>query len=107
MLADGIHTLKVTVTQTDGLTSTLTTSFSTDANELLLTSQLNALVRELKQLNTELNSNVSSLSSRLSQTNSTVGSLTDATYVLAAVATAAIVIGVVALRRKPKPPQGS
>jgi subtilase family serine protease len=42
-LNDGVHTLLITATQADGLSSTLSTSFSTDAHQLSLQSQTSSL----------------------------------------------------------------
>ena len=42
-LNDGVHALTVTATQADGLSSTLTSSFSTDAHQLALQSQASTL----------------------------------------------------------------
>ena len=111
-LSDGVHSLVVMVTQQDGVSSTLTTSFSTDAQAtaraLSLGNQLGVLSDQLKQLNanisslsSRLNANISSLSSRLNQVNASVKTLFDISYALVAVAVVAIIIGVLALRRKP------
>jgi subtilase family serine protease len=39
-LADGVHTLTITASQTDGLSSTLTTTFTTDAHQVALENQI-------------------------------------------------------------------
>ena len=89
-LSDGVHTFTVTATQTDGMSASFSTSFSTTAKSTALAGQLQ-----------QANANIGSLSSQLSQANAAAGTLSDITYVVAAIAVIAVVIGVLALRRKP------
>ncbi len=67
-LGDGVHTLTVTASQSDGLSSTFSTAFSTNAHQQALEKQ--------------------------------TSTLSDLIYVLAAVAAAALILGVLALRRR-------
>ena len=88
-MSDGIHTLSVTAPQTDGLFSSLSSSFSTDAQSTALKDTLDAL-----------KSTVDSLSAQLKNTSAEVGSLTSAVYVLAVVAIASLAVAVYAVCRK-------
>jgi subtilase family serine protease len=99
-LSDGVHSLTVTATQKDGISSEATTSFSTDAKEAAQSGQLKQLDSEIGSLVSRLNSTINSLTSKLNQANSSVGMLFDLSYVLVTMAVAGIIIGVVALRRK-------
>lgn len=72
---DGVHMLTVTAAQSDGLSSSLTTSFSTNAHQ-------------------------SALSKQLQQLQGLTGALIEYSYLLAAVAIVALVLGVFALRRR-------
>jgi subtilase family serine protease len=117
-LNDGVHSLIVKATQADGLSSSFSGSFSTNAQSTALNSQLqqananiNSLSSQLKQangatanLNSQLqqaNANINFLSSQLKQANGATANLFDISYGLAAVAIIALVLGVVAFRRKP------
>ena len=89
-MSDGVHTLSVTAPQTDGLSASLSSSFSTDAQSSALKGALNVL-----------NSTVNSLSAHLKSTSAEVGSLTNTAYVLAVVAIASLAVAIYAVRRKP------
>lgn len=96
-VGDGVHSLVVTATQSDGLSSTLITSFSTNAQATSLAGQLSSLSGQLRQAN----ANISSLSSQLRQVSEAAGTLFNISYGLAVVAVIAVVVGIIALRRKP------
>ncbi len=103
-LSDGVHTLLVTVTQGDGISSTLTTSFSTDAHMASLSGQLRQLNANITSLVSRLNSSIGSLSSRLNQANESEERFTYVSYFLGAVAAVAVVVSMVALRKKRSEP---
>ncbi len=88
-LGDGVHTLVVTAAQTDGLSSTLSVSFVTDAQAASLSTQLK-----------QADGNITSLWSQLDQAQQTAGKIFNITYALAAVAVIAVVLAVTSLRRK-------
>jgi hypothetical protein len=87
-LADGVHTLQATATQSDGLSSSATWYFSTNAN--------------LAAAQGQLQSSNGSLSSQLSTAQKNLTTTTDILYVALAVAVVALIIAVVAVLRKPK-----
>lgn len=89
-MSDGVHTLSVTAPQTDGLSASLSSSFSTNAQSTALKGALNVL-----------NSTVSSLSAQLKSTSAEVGSMTNIAYVLAVFAIASLAVAIYAVRRKP------
>ena len=82
-MVDGVHTLSVTAAQTDGLSGSFSSSFSTDAQSTALKNQ------------------VGTLSAKQKSTATKVGNLTDTAYALAAVAIASLAVAVYAARRKP------
>lgn len=88
-LNDGVHSLVVKATQADGLSSSFSGSFSTNAQSTSLRSRLQ-----------QADANISSLSSQLRQVNGAAGNLFYISYGLAAVGVIALVLGVVAFRRK-------
>jgi hypothetical protein len=96
-LSDGVHSLVVTATQSDDLSSTLATPFSTNAQATLLGNQVGSLSSQLKQAN----ASISSLSSQLKQAGSSTGAVYLASGLLLALAVAAVAIGVTVFRRKP------
>ena len=75
VLSDGIHTLTITATQSDGLSATYSTTFSTAANQ-------HALSNDITNLNGEVNT------------------LFDVGYVLAAISVIALAIAAYAATRK-------
>ena len=87
VLSDGIHTLTITATQSDGLSATYVTTFSTAANQHALSSQVTTLNGEVTTLNSE------------------VTTLFDVAYVLAAIAVIALAVaGYTVARKKSSPP---
>ncbi len=109
-LADGVHILSVTAPQTDGLNSSYTAYFSTDAQVSAVQSQLSSEINLLNSTIQALQGTVNSLNSKLSSTTSNVGGVTDLAYVLAVVAIVALIAAAYATRRrgvsetKPAPP---
>jgi subtilase family serine protease len=91
-LGDGVHTLVLTAVQSDGLSSTLTLYFSTDSRAASLEDQLS-----------QARTAISSIEGQLATSKSSVGTLYEASFVLMALAIAAIALGVLALWRKPTP----
>ncbi|MDG6898868.1 MAG: hypothetical protein JRN24_03915, partial [Nitrososphaerota archaeon] len=89
-MVDGVHTLVVTATQSDGLSSSLTTTFSTNAHSGTLASQLS-----------RAGANITALSSKVAQLSEYSGFLFNAMYGLVAVAVIAVIVGVLSSRRKP------
>jgi subtilase family serine protease len=102
-LNDGVHTLTVTAAQTDGFSANFSTSFGTNAQATALASQLSTVTGQLKQAN----ANISSLSSQVRQVSASAGTLFNISYGVAAIAVIAVVVGVLALRRKPGVPAPS
>jgi subtilase family serine protease len=94
-LADGVHSLTVTVVQRDGISSGLTTSFSTNAQAMSSANRVDIIIAQIKALD----ATIASLSSRLSNTNASAGTLYDISYGLA-VAVVAIIIAFLVLHRK-------
>jgi len=90
-LADGVHSLQATATQTDGLSSSATWYFSTNAH---LVAQDNAL--------NSAQSTLQSTNSTLSNTQKNLTTTTDILYVALVIAVIALVVAAVALVRKPK-----
>lgn len=82
-MSDGVHNLFVTAPQTDGLSTSFSTLFSTNAQSTALKGTLNALSGTVDSLNSQLKN------------------WTNAAYGLAAVAIASLVVAIYAVRRKP------
>jgi hypothetical protein len=100
-MSDGVHTLSVTAPQTDGLSVSFSTFFSTDAQSTALRNQLENQLGILQGALRLLNGTVNSLDARLKTTSAEVTSLTDSAYGLVAVAVVCLAAGVYAVRRKP------
>jgi hypothetical protein len=96
-LNDGIHSLSVTASQTDGLSANFSTFFSTNAQSARLKNQLVILQGTLQSLNGA----VSSLDARLESTSAKVADLTYLAYGLAIVVILSLVVALYALHRKP------
>jgi hypothetical protein len=82
-MSDGVHLLSVTAPQTDSLSTSFSSSFSTDAQSTALKNQ------------------IGSLGSQQKNTSAEVGELTKAAYVLAVVVVASLAVAIYAVRRKP------
>lgn len=96
-MSDGVHTLFVTAPQTDGLSASLSSFFSTDAQSASLKIQINSLQGALQSLS----GTVKSLDGQLESTSSEVTNVTYSAYVLAVVAVVSLAVAVYALRRRP------
>ena len=90
-LADGIHYLVLTVSQSDGLATTASFPFSSNSKETSLADELS-----------QATASVQSLQARLSQSSGFVDILF--AFVILAVAMAAVAIGLFVFRRKPQLP---
>jgi subtilase family serine protease len=86
----GVHTLEVVAVQQDGLSSSSSVYFSTDGPLVAANNSISSLTTQ-----------VSSENSRIGALSSQLGSATNLSYGLAAVAILALVIAVVALARRP------
>ncbi|MDA4136086.1 MAG: protease pro-enzyme activation domain-containing protein [Thaumarchaeota archaeon] len=86
----GVHTLEVVAAQQDGLSSSSSVYFSTDGPLVAANNSISSLTTQ-----------VSSENSRIGALSSRLGSATDLSYGLAAVAVLALIIAVVALARRP------
>lgn len=87
----GVHTLEVVAIQQDGLSSSSSVAFSTDA----------PLVAQNNSIST-LDTAVSSQSGRISSLDSQLNTADDLIYVLAVLAVVALLVAIVAVARKPK-----
>jgi hypothetical protein len=119
-LTDGIHTLQATATQADGLSSTQTWYFSTDAHLVAAQNALKAAQAQLQTSQSQLQSSVStqtsqlqssintlssqlqSANSALSNTQNSLTSTTNLLYLVIALYVVAVGIGLLALFRRPK-----
>lgn len=109
-LNDGVHSMTVTASQTDGLTSSFAGFFSTNAQATSLGSQLKQAGSNIASLSGQLstaNANITSLSGQLrtananiQSANASIGTLYDLSYVIAVVAVVGLVIALVRMRRK-------
>jgi len=91
-LADGVHTVAITVTQTDGISSSASTFVTTN-------SHISSLGSGLQQASQQ----IANLTSQLKQTTQQLGTTMNLSYALGVVAVVGVVIAVMALRRKPAP----
>jgi subtilase family serine protease len=106
-LSDGIHTLSVTVSQTDGMSASLNTQFATDAHSAALSSQVTSLSSQVSTLSgqsTSLSSQVTSLSNTVTSLSNQKNTLTYITYAAVALALVGTLLALWALRRKPRHP---
>jgi hypothetical protein len=87
-LADGVHTLVIEVRQSDGLSTSLTTAFSTNAQATALSGKVTSLTNEANSLINKANS----------LTNE-VNTLYDIVYLLGVVAVVAFVVATIAVVR--------
>ena len=123
-IPDGVHLLRVVATQSDGLSTSASTYFTTDAQLATaesqissatasvssaaatissLGSQLNSATATVGSLSSGLgaaNATIGGLSSKLNTDNNTITNLTDGMLVLGAVAAIALVVGLASLMRK-------
>ena len=103
-LPDGIHSVTVTATQKDGLSSSTTVWFATDG---ALVSAKNSLQSQVSSESTTISaqgSEIKSQNSTISTQGSDIKTLTDLLYAVSVIAAVGLVVGVVALLRRPKPP---
>jgi subtilase family serine protease len=87
-LADGVHTLVIEVRQSDGLSTSLTTAFSTNAQATALSGKVTSLTNEANSLINKANS----------LTNE-VSTLFDIVYLLGVIAVVAFVVASIAVVR--------
>jgi len=112
-LSDGIHTLFIAVSQTDGMSASSTVQFATDAHAEALSSAVSTLTSQVTSLSSEatsLSSQATSLSSQATSLSNKVASLTSQANTLTYIAYAAVVLAIAggmlalwAMRRKPVP----
>lgn len=96
-MAVGVHTFKVVVTQTDGISTSSMVYFSTDG----------PLVAQSASIGT-LSTQVSSQSSRIGSLSSQLSNADELSYALAVVAVLALIIAIVAVARgRPRPTSSS
>ena len=89
-LADGVHVVAVTATQSDGISAAASTFVTTD-------SHISALDASLQQAGQQL----ANLTSQLKSNGQQLGTAMNFTYGLGVVAAVAVAVAVMALRRKP------
>jgi subtilase family serine protease len=99
-LADGVHSVALTVTQSDGMTSSASMFVTTNSH----ISTLGTGLQQANQLIGQLGGQVANLTSQLKSTTQQLGTFTNFSYGLAVVAVVGVAVAVMALRRKPPAP---
>jgi len=112
-LSDGVHTLAVTATQQDGLSTSTATSFSTGSQITSAQNYIGDLRSTVGSQNTTVsnlmsalngaNAQISSQASKLTDQSNSLNSLTYGLYALGIIAIIALALAVVAMRRKEPP----
>ena len=96
-MADGVHTVAVTATQTDGISASGSTFVTTNSH----ISGLNSSLQQASQLIGQLTTQLSNLTAKVSQNTQQLGTVMNFAYALTAVAVVGVALAVMALRRKP------
>jgi hypothetical protein len=107
-LADGVHTLAVSVTQSDGISTSASTFVTTNGHLTALNANLTSSLQQANQLISQQGTEISNMTAQISNLTSQVksntqqlGTLMNFAYGLSVVAVIGVAIAVLAFRRKP------
>jgi len=99
MMADGVHTIALTATQLDGVSSSSSTFVNTGSH----IASLNSSLQQANQLIGQQGTQISNLTAQVKSNSQQLGTVMNFAYGLSAVAVVGVAIAVIALRRKPLP----